>query len=402
MKQFAFASYALYFLGGMVITIIGSVLPQLLAYYDLSYTVGGQLVFLASAGFVIGVPLSSFLMARLRERSLLSLAAVFVAAGQLGILLLPPVGWVFFLTFISSTGVGMIETAVATFMMEVFIGRRAVVMSYLEVSFGVGALLMPMIASLLIAQEVWRFSFLISGGLGILLAVVWRVISYSKDKVDTAEPLDASTPPPEITRKKTKWLFLSLFILMILMYNGVEGSLNNFLSSVFITYLGTVSYYASLSIGIFWTAMVIGRLATGWIIRKVPYHSFLLCSITATLAGLVGFILLQNALAGFVLVVLLGLTMSGIYSITMVYANHTLPGLARLVTPLITGFGGLGSAVFPALIGFTIDHAGTAVALWCIAGLGGLYGAALVAIFVLQGKLRRHTDKRLAMVSESE
>ena len=33
--------------------------------------------------------------------------------------------------------------------------------------------------------------------------------------------------------------------------------------------------------------------------------------------------------------------MSGIYSITMVYANHTFTGSARIVTSLITGFQGL-------------------------------------------------------------
>ncbi|MGB8460624.1 MAG: MFS transporter, partial [Priestia megaterium] len=60
MKKFALASYALYLLGGLVITAVGAVLPQLLTHYHVSYTVGGQLVLLGSLGFLIGVPLSSF------------------------------------------------------------------------------------------------------------------------------------------------------------------------------------------------------------------------------------------------------------------------------------------------------------------------------------------------------
>lgn len=391
MKQFVLASNALYFLAGTVITIIGSVLPQLLTHYDLSYTAGGQLVFLGSVGFIIGVPFSSFLMKWLSEKALLSIAASFVAIAQLGILLLPPVGWVFFLNFLNSVGTGTIETVVATLMMEVFVGRRAVAMSYLEVSFGVGALVMPLLTSLFIAHDVWRFSFLVTGGLAVLLAITWRRISFSKETADTGKSLDASPPAPQISSKKVRWQLLFLFTLMIFMYAGIEQSLNNFLSSIFITYLKEVPYHASLSIGLFWTAMVFGRVATGQIIKKVTYGSFLLWSISGTLACLVCFILLKNAIAGYAFVAVLGLTMSGIYSITMVYANHTLPGFARLVTSLITGFAGLGGAVFPALIGFTMDHAGTATALWLITGFGGLYIAALLTVFVLHLKLRKNT-----------
>ncbi|HEX6923523.1 MAG TPA: MFS transporter [Bacillales bacterium] len=390
MKQFALASYALYLLSGMVITTIGSVLPPLLSYYDLSYTVGGQLVFLGSAGFVIGVPFSSFLMNRLSERALLSISASFVAFAQLGMLLLPPVGWIFFLNFFNGFGVAMLETVVATLMMEVFVGRRAVAMSYLEVSFGIGALVMPLMASVFIAQDAWRFSFLIPGLFAVFMAVAWWLISYSKENADVAESLDAnSPPPPKLTSPRMKWVLLSLFTLMIFVYTGIEGSLNNFLSSVFVSYLGQVPYFASLSIGIFWTAMVIGRAATGWLIRKVPYSRFLLFSITGTLAGLVCFALFKNVIIAYIIVAMLGLTMSGIFSITMVYANHTLPGMARLVTGAITGFAGLGQAVFPIFIGFTMDHADTSAALWLITGFAGLYALLLFTVFALQMRLRK-------------
>lgn len=392
MRQFAFASYLLYFLAGMVITTVGSVLPQLLAHYHLSYTVGGQLVFVGSAGFIIGVPLSTVLLSRLSEKNLLSIAAAIVSVAQLGILLLPSERWVFALNFIDGIGAATIETIVATLMMEVFVGRRAVAMSYLEVSFGLGALLMPIIASLLIAHDAWRFVFLVTGCLGAVLAIVWQMISFSKEDVDVGNTLDAQSPAlPNINSKTAKSLMLFLFAFMIFMYTGVEGSLNNFLSSIFIKYLGEVPYYASLSIGIFWTAMVVGRIATGWIIRKVTYSRYLFWSIAGTLAVLVSFILLKNSLVGYALVMVLGLAMSGIYSITMVYANHTLPGLARLVTTLITGFAGLGGAVFPALIGFTMDNAGIGTALWLIVGLAGLYTAALLMIFGLHIKWRKNS-----------
>jgi len=145
------------------------------------------------------------------------------------------------------------------------------------------------------------------------------------------------------------------------------------MSSIFLNHLEVTPYYASLSISLFWIAMVIGRAATGWIIRKVNYASYLRWSMFGTLVVIVLFALSRDAVVGFILVIIMGLTMSGVYSITMVYANHTLPGMTRLVTSLVTAFAGFGAAVFPALIGYSMDHSGMVSALWYMAGFAAIY-----------------------------
>ncbi|MVP00449.1 MFS transporter [Paenibacillus lutrae] len=388
MKRFAQASYVMYFLAGLVITTIGSVLPQILTHYGVSYTMGGQLVFWGAIGFLLGVPISSFLLSRFSEKRILLLACVVIALAQVGMWSLPPFPALIVLNFLNSLGAASVEIVVATLMMEVFVGRRAVVMSYLEVSFGLGALIMPLLSSLLISLGEWRFVFLLTGVTALLMAVVWSVISYSLSDVDHAAPQDAANlAPPENMTPRTKVLLLTLFGFMIFVYCGIEGTMNNFLSSIFITYLEAVPAYASLSIGIFWAAMVLGRLVTGWIIRKVTYSKFLFASLSGSFVVLAAFILLRNIWAGYALIVLLGLFLSGVYSITMVYANHTFPGMARLVTSLITGLAGLGGAVFPALIGYVMDDWGTLTALWMTSGFAVVYLAGLVIVGVSYKKL---------------
>ncbi|MCY9026640.1 MFS transporter, partial [Priestia megaterium] len=227
MKKFALASYALYLLGGLVITAVGSVLPQLLTHYHVSYTVGGQLVLLGSLGFLIGVPLSSFLLGRFSEMNLLTIAALMIALSQIGMLLLPPFEWIIAFNFLNGIGVAALEVVVATLMMEVFIGRRAIVMSYLEVSFGLGALLMPLVASLLISQNSWRFSFFITSVLALLMVVVCKMIPFKKETVSTSESdaSDASSEPAPVLAKSQRWKILALFSVMIFMYAGVESSM---------------------------------------------------------------------------------------------------------------------------------------------------------------------------------
>ena len=397
MKKFALASYALYLLGGLVITAVGSVLPQLLTHYHVSYTVGGQLVLLGSLGFLIGVPLSSFLLGRFSEMNLLTVSALMIALSQIGMLLLPPFEWIIAFNFLNGIGVAALEVVVATLMMEVFIGRRAIVMSYLEVSFGLGALLMPLVASLLISQNSWRFSFFITSVLALLMVVVCKMIPFKKETVLTSESdsSDANSEPAPVLAKNQRWKILALFSVMIFMYAGVESSMNNFLSSIFITYLDVIPSQATLSISVFWVAMLMGRVATGWIIRIVTYERYLFGSIGGTIVSLVLFIVLKEAVAGYILLGFLGLAMSGIYSITMVYANHTFTGSARIVTSLITGFSGLGGAIFPALIGFTMDASGITSALWYITAFACLYLLALCIIFFAQRDAKQKANNHL-------
>ncbi|KZE12976.1 MULTISPECIES: MFS transporter [Priestia] len=397
MKKFALASYALYLLGGLVITAVGSVLPQLLTHYHVSYTVGGQLVLVGSLGFLIGVPLSSFLLGRFSEMNLLTISALMIALSQIGMLLLPPFEWIIVFNFLNGIGVAALEVVVATLMMEVFIGRRAIVMSYLEVSFGLGALLMPLIASLLISQNSWRYSFFITSILALLMVVVCKMIPFKKETVSTSESgaSDANSEPAPVLAKNQRWKILALFSVMIFMYAGVESSMNNFLSSIFIVYLDVIPSQATLSISVFWVAMLIGRVATGWVIRIVTYERYLFGSIGGTIVSLVLFILLKEAVAGYILLAFLGLAMSGIYSITMVYANHTFTGSARIVTSLITGFSGLGGAIFPALIGFTMDASGIISALWYITAFACLYLLALCIIFFVQRDAKQKANNHL-------
>jgi FHS family glucose/mannose:H+ symporter-like MFS transporter len=51
-----------------------------------------------------------------------------------------------------------------------------------------------------------------------------------------------------------------------------------------------------------------------------------------------------------------------------------------LVTPVISGLSGLGSAIFPAFTGFAIDRAGMTITLWYIVGIAVSYLIFLLVI----------------------
>lgn len=386
MRLFTFASCALYFLTGLTSISIGSVLPELLAHYHLSYTVGGQMIFIGAMGFMTGVLITSWLNRRFPPRPILSLSALTIALAQFLILFLPPFPIFVTLYFVNSIGSASIGIVVATMFIEVFIGRQAVAMSYLEVAFGLGAFLMPLLASFFIAIGIWRYLFLITALLAAFLAYIWTRVSYSRQSEAGKEPLDASgSSKPVVLSARKKVIILGLFAVIIFLYGGLEGSLNNFMSSIFIHYLNQAAWFASLSVGVFWGSMVIGRALTGWIIRKITYSNYLLINISGAIVSLVLFILLKNAWLGFGFVAILGLMMSGIYSITLVFANYSIPNSASMVTPIISGLSGLGSAFFPAITGLAIDQFGIHATLWYIVGIAVGYLFFLLIIDRMRG-----------------
>lgn len=393
----------MYFLGGITSVFFGAIMPELLIYYHTSYTSGGLLILLQSIGFIIGVPLTASCMRRYHYRTILTGAALAVAVAQIGILCLPDFYLLGILVILNGLGASSLETAVASYVMELYKGRRAIFMSRLEVAFGLGALCMPAIASGLIAFQLWRFAPLLVGGLALVLAIVWRTITVTLQPSEGEGQMDARTSEAPIFKGPVpKYSILMLFLLIIFVYVGIEGSLNSFLPSIFTINLNTSPTVASLSTSVFWIAMLCGRLAIGWIVRRVSYERYLLGSM---MIGIVFILLLTqfNTLgSSFLMIFGLGLGMSAIYSITMVYANHTFPGMERTVTSAVTAFAGIGGAVFPFIIGYVMDHYLPSQVLWMMFGFSLVLLGLFLIIYYSLRLIRNRTQRFLIEVGMKE
>ncbi len=386
MRRFLWASYGMYLLAGSISVLFGSIMPELVVYYHTTYTTGGLLILSQSIGFIAGVLLTVNLMKKYHHKAILSGSALVVFVAQAGLLIWPPIYLLFPLMIVNGVGVSMIETAVASYIMELFAGRRAVVMSRLEVAFGLGALGMPVIASGLIAMGGWRFSSGPLAAFALTLSILWITMSVESEVSHHEGYSDARTAaPPAFSSRVALYQLMAFFLVLIFIYVGVEGSLNSFLPTIFTIYVNTKPYFATLSTTVFWIAMVVGRMAIGWIVHRISYERYLLGSF---LLSVLFFLLLaqfHTSMWSYVIVGGLGFSMSAIYSVTMVYANHTFPGRERFVTSAVTGFAGMGMAVFPAVIGYAVSHLLPWQVLWLLLGFAIIM---LAIFFAIEGNLR--------------
>ncbi|WP_025716287.1 MFS transporter [Paenibacillus sp. 1-18] len=402
MKRLLWIGSLSYFLIGLAHVVVGSLLPVLLEHYGRNYTEGGSLIFAQFSGFLAGVLLSPWLARNFGKRRSLVFALLLLCAAEVLYSLLPPWGWLYAVGAAAGFGFGMVEALIGTIVISGITQGTGAAMSRLEVFFGIGALAMPAIASQFIALGWWRLAFPMISMFAAIAVVAWLRGSFGKlDTVlDEQEQrgnnhMSSSSNSPKMKASKASpignWRLLALFIVFFFIYVGTEMSLANFLPSMFIERLGLTQAEAALSVTCYWLAMATGRLFTGSIADRYGYGVFVALSSLAATVLMCVFPLIKGTAAAIVLIALLGLGMSGIFSIALVFASKMMPGTEKSTTSLLIGAGGVGGALLPLWLGNSMDRGGAVASAWLLAGLACilcLLGGILYALYVRKKRLQ--------------
>ncbi|MEW9702899.1 sugar MFS transporter [Paenibacillus sp. SI8] len=387
MKRLLIMGCLAYLLTGSTHVIFGAVLPELLTYYGRSYSDGGLLVFMQFGGFLLGVLSMPFLIRRISRRSTITTAFAMLGIAMFAIVLLPPWPIAVCLTFLAGISFGLVEASISTFVLVAAKDQQASAFSKLEVFFGLGALVMPLVSSMLIAGGAWKYSFLLLGASAIGTGLIWSKLSLGEHDELLAHRADRkghSEKPPALTRRSLT--FLCLFMVVFFVYCGMENTIVNFLPSIFIDQLKASSSLSSLSVTAYWLAMVLGRVFAGALAEKMTYFRYLVVSFAGSLLIAILWIFSTQLWSSFAIVLLLGFFMSGMFAIALIYANQLLPGRTEQSTSTLIASGGLGGSLLPLAVGWGMDHFHVGVSIWFI--LGGMCLTLVIILYSSQWKGR--------------
>ncbi|KAF4324674.1 hypothetical protein G195_001982 [Phytophthora kernoviae 00238/432] len=289
-------------------------------------------------------------------------------------MLLPPWGWMFVIAPAAGFGFGMIEAVIGTIIIAAIKDNTAVAMSRLEVLFGIGAMVMPLIASGLISAGYWRMSFLVVAVCAAMTFIFWAKSSFGEldselsrrssgqtsGHAPAAESPDGTNSPgikpTRSTYQGRNLALLSLFVLFFFLYVGTEMSLANFMPAILIEKMNMKEAGAALSVTCFWIAMSIGRLFAGYIAERFQYRVYVLYSCLAAVVLLMIFPFTNQIWSAFLIILLLGLALSGVFSIALVFASKMLPGTEESTPSILIASGGVGGAILPLVTGWSLDH----------------------------------------------
>jgi fucose permease len=361
--RIVFLQYFGFFIIGVVLSLIGPLIPLIRADLHLSYGAAGVLFPAQLIGSVSVLVFSSLLIHVFEKRKLLAAGSLVFAAGLLACGLASNLALLIVGNIFIGAGVGAFEIGMNTLCLESHPEGKGRALNRLHFFFGTGAVIGPLVA--LAIEKLgagvpmsWRWAF---GLLALMPAAVFVILLFTRLPVAP----HAETKARFAVYKRPLLWFTALAICL---YCGVEWGVGGWFPSYWkATELAALIPPAVVT-SLFWLTFSIGRFTTQFIADRLGFRRFLTIAMAATLAAVVLWFFIPAPAFAFVLVLCLGLIIAGLYPTLVALASQKFPASSGQVASFLSVFGVVGSAIFPAAVGFWADAS----------GIGALVGAEVI------------------------
>ena len=334
---------------GILTTILGPMLPILIARWALSDTQAGNLFLVQFLASLAGVQLSGILLARAGFRPAFLLGLVLMACGVATLYLGSP--WLGMVSVaVYGLGLGCIIPTDNLMIAELSPNSRAAAVSLLNFYWGVGAVL----CSLLVAwSHAHHLLPVFLGGVSVfllLLAAGGRNLPFPK----AVKSADSPIRWQEVGKNPAFWLFATVFLL----YPGAETAVGGWIGS-YVTRIGSQgAAMGPMMPAFFWSALMVGRASAGLILRLLPELRALQVGFALGTAG-IALMLRSATLPGVIAGTLItGLSFSILYPVTVARLSHHFGAAARNIGPVMFSLAAVGPAVMPWTVGLISNATG--------------------------------------------
>jgi fucose permease len=366
---------------GILTTLLGPMLPILIARWAMNDTQAGNLFLVQFLASLVGVQLSGALLARWGFRPAFLLGLLLMACGVatlyvgslwlglasvaaygLGLGLIIPTDNLLIAEIGSSSGSGLNshDGSNDSSRDSSRPGSRASAVSLLNFFWGVGAVFCSLMVAWTAAHRLLPFFLGAVALFLVLLALAMRNLSFPaaakslEAKFAAAKPKEysASSSWREMAKSPAIWLFAAVFFL----YPGAETAVGGWIGS-FVSRLGSRgAAMSSIMPAFFWSALTVGRAFGTAFLHHFSERRVLRAGCAAGAAG-IGLMLWAPALAGVIAGALItGPSFSTLYPITVARLSERFGVAARSIGSVMFSLAAVGPAVIPWMVG-VISHA---------------------------------------------
>ncbi len=368
---------------GVVLMLIGPVLPDLMREFGVRGPLAGLLLSAGSFGFTVGPLVAGRIIDRRGVRAALiaGFCVELVVLAAFGVV--PAFALAVALNFLTRFGASFVETSVnvlPVLLPQAPVRSRAPgptagasIMNTMHAFFGVGALAAPAAIGVLLQMTGrWRGAFW--GGAAVTAALLVMALLVRLPR-----------PPAHGSSGRPAWAgiardpFVLAGALALFLYVGAEVGMSGWIVLYLREGLGLSAPAAPIGLTLLWLGITVGRFANGVLARWIGIRALVL---GAALGGAAcGFALLgaRSAGAAYALLLLFGLAISGTFPNVMVSINTRYPGKVGQVTAFLAIASAAGSMTFHPVIGALYEALGAVVILVVPATLLLLLAAAYYA-----------------------
>ena len=368
-------------LSGVVMTLLGPLLPLLSGRWALNDTQAGYLFtaqYIASIG---GMLLSTVMLARRGYRITMITGLVLMAVG---IALLAQASRTLGFTSIGIFGVGfgLTTPTVNLFVAHSHPTRSASALNLVNSSWGVGAMAAPLLIA--IAERFHRvpgFLFGLAVALATLAVVLTRVL-FAVDGI--ARKVEGGAAAPK-SRPRLFWLLI--VPVMFFIYVGTENAVGGWVAAYARRIETDSQTFWTVVPAFFWGALLLGRALAPLILRRIRETRLAAAGVGLGAAGVV--VLLAAKTPAWVAcgATVAGMGLSSVYPIKISLLPRWFGGLADRMGGVVFSLGNLGGATLPWVVGLVSTRSGSLRTGFLVPLLGTL----VLLIFYLANFFPRHT-----------
>nr|WP_308036002.1 MFS transporter [Virgibacillus sp. AGTR] len=351
-----------YFVVGVIHISIGSLTPYLLDYFNIAANDLSVIIFFQFFGFVNGVILSPMIVKRYNHLQVITFGLIVLILVLSGFFIIKDWYYIGIMMFLLGYGAGTLETTIGSLIIATH-KDNVEKMSKLEVFFGLGAFTFPILVHIFIDIENWFLPFYVLFALLLVMLVGWSIL-LSKNQFEINDLKHQFHIAPDNNKviqhfihHPIKFKFLFLIACFAFLYAGIETNLANFLPVIMIN-LGFENY-SLISVSVFWSGIVLGRLVIGNLSKKITYSNYLIVSCLLLIVFLNLFPYIAYPLLQLVNIFLIAFSIAGIFPIVLTLSSIIIGKYVDEVTSIFIAAASFGGAIISLLIGWSIENGHT-------------------------------------------
>ncbi len=279
-KPVFWSAYLGMLLFGIGLLTLGSVLPDLMIKHSLDAVGAGTLFSIMPLGIIGGSLLFGPVCDRYGYKPLLVISSLLMFAGFEGLALTGTTGLLVISVLMIGLGGGAINGATNAVVADISTTGKGADLSLLGVFFGIGALGMPLLLSILEKSVDFEVIISATGFLALAAALIFFLVVFPPAKQSGG-----------ISMKMINGLISDSVILLIAFFlffqSAFEGLINNWTTTFVIDHLSVSQGSALIALSSYVAGMTVTRLLIGSVFRNVTEKTLLFSSFLVIFAALV-------------------------------------------------------------------------------------------------------------------
>ena len=357
------------FIFGIALVLLGTLfgLPEMRARLQLDLVRQGNLQALLLFGVFLATVVAGPLIDRFGNKAVLAISSVLVAAALAGFASAHSFESAVVYALLLGFGGGGLNTSTNVLVSDVYGDDRGPMLNVLGIFFGVGALFIPMLTSIVAAKI--AAVMLAASVMAAVCALAYLLLPFpAAREAHSFSWLEAV--------RVARYPGVLLFAFLLFFESGNEASLIGWTSS-WTGNLGASAKTATAVLAAFQASMMAGRIVAARVLRSVAEPTLVFTSGLGAVIGCVVMVAARSVPAMAVGVVLTGLSFAAIYPTTLAMAGDRYQRFSGTVFGLLFSIALLGGIAFP----WGLGHVSNAFGLRAGIALP-LVGAAMICVMI--------------------